>query len=46
MRKKKMYSKINEKIKVREVRLVGDNVEPGVYPTALHEIAEEQELDL
>lgn len=38
---------INEKIKAKEVRLVGENVEPGVYPVeqAL-KIAEEQELDL
>lgn len=38
---------INENIKVREVRLVGDNVEPGVYPTAVaRKMAEEQELIL
>ncbi|MGY5848064.1 translation initiation factor IF-3 [Salegentibacter sp. HM20] len=39
--------RINKKIRAEEVRLVGDNVEMGVYPTrkAL-EIAEEQELDL
>ncbi|MEB3344394.1 translation initiation factor IF-3 [Aquimarina gracilis] len=39
--------RINQKIRVDEVRLVGDNVEVGVYPTrkAL-EIAEEQGLDL
>ena len=39
--------RINERIRVREVRLVGDNVEQGVYPTqqAL-KIAEEQGLDL
>lgn len=38
---------INEQIRAREVRLVGDNVEEGVYPLAkaLH-IADEQELDL
>ncbi|MBQ0735788.1 translation initiation factor IF-3 [Aquimarina celericrescens] len=38
---------MNNKIRVDEVRLVGDNVEVGVYPTrkAL-EIAEEQGLDL
>ena len=38
---------INEHIRAREVRLVGDNVEQGVYP--LHQalkIAEQQELDL
>lgn len=39
--------KINDKIRVPEVRLVGDNVEVGVYPTrkALA-MAEEQGLDL
>ncbi|TMM29692.1 translation initiation factor IF-3 [Polaribacter aestuariivivens] len=39
---------MNEKIKyVDEVRLVGDNVEIGVYPLAkAKEIAKEQELDL
>ncbi|MFD2562650.1 translation initiation factor IF-3 [Aquimarina rubra] len=39
--------RINHKIRVDEVRLVGDNVEVGVYPTkkALA-LAEEQELDL
>ncbi len=39
--------KINDKIRAREVRLVGDNVEGGVYPTneAL-KIAEGLELDL
>ncbi|MFB9054712.1 translation initiation factor IF-3 [Formosa undariae] len=39
--------RINSKIRVEEVRLVGDNVEVGVYPTrkALA-LAEEQELDL
>ncbi len=38
---------INERIRAREVRLVGDNVTPGIYPIdeALR-IAEEQELDL
>ena len=39
--------RINRKIRSENVRLVGDNVDIGVYPTkkAL-EIAEEQELDL
>ena len=38
---------INEKIRAKEVRLVGDNVEPGVYPLSKAlQIAEEQELDL
>ena len=38
---------INDEIRAPEVRLVGDNVEEGIYPIlkAL-EIAEEQELDL
>ena len=38
---------INEQIRAREVRLVGDNVEVGIYPIqkAL-ELAEELELDL
>ncbi len=38
---------INERIRAREVRLVGDNVETGIY--SIHEalkIAEEQGLDL
>ena len=26
--------RINERIRVREVRLVGDNIETGVYPIA------------
>ena len=39
--------RINERIRVPEVRLVGDNVTPGIYPTqeALR-IARELELDL
>lgn len=39
--------RINERIRVPEVRLVGENVEPDVYPTpkAL-KMAEELELDL
>ena len=39
--------RINQKIRSEEVRLVGDNIEVGVYPIrkALA-IAEEQELDL
>ncbi|HBG56880.1 MAG TPA: translation initiation factor IF-3, partial [Porphyromonadaceae bacterium] len=39
--------RINERIRVPEVRLVGDNVTEGIYSTreAL-KIAEEQELDL
>lgn len=43
----KMQYRINERIRVKEVRLVGDNVEQGVYPIqqALA-IAEQQQLDL
>ncbi len=37
----------NEAIRAREVRLVGDNVEPGIYPIAKAlRIAHDQELDL
>ncbi|MCM1505309.1 MAG: translation initiation factor IF-3 [Muribaculum sp.] len=45
-RKEEPYA-VNERIRAREVRLVGDNVENGIY--SIHEalkIAEEQELDL
>ena len=47
MRKKEPEHRINEHIRVPEVRLVGDNVETGVYPTrqAL-QLADELELDL
>ncbi|HKK12422.1 MAG TPA: translation initiation factor IF-3 [Flavobacteriaceae bacterium] len=46
-RRKASQHNINSDIKAREVRLVGDNVEMGIYPIkqALT-IAEEQELDL
>ncbi|MEE3224964.1 MAG: translation initiation factor IF-3, partial [Bacteroidota bacterium] len=38
---------INQKIRAREVRLVGDNVEMDIYPTSKAlEIAQELELDL
>ena len=38
---------INENISAREVRLVGDNVTPGIYPIQeARQIAEELELDL
>ena len=38
---------INEQIRAREVRLVGDNVEEGIYPTQRAiKIAEEQGMDL
>ena len=45
--KKRNPHKINEKITAPEIRLVGDNVEVGVYrlPKALT-LAEELELDL
>jgi translation initiation factor IF-3 len=39
--------RINEKIRAREVRLVGDNVEQGVYPIIeAQKIARNQDLDL
>ncbi|MDD4515592.1 translation initiation factor IF-3 [Massilibacteroides sp.] len=39
--------RINERIKVREVRLVGDNVENGVFPISQAlKIAEDLDLDL
>ena len=39
--------KINQKITAREVRLVGDNVEQGVYPVdQARKMAQEQNLDL
>jgi len=47
MRKKEDAHMINERIRVSQVRLVGDNVEPGVYPTSTAiKMAEEQQLDL
>ncbi len=37
----------NHMIRVPEVRLVGDNVEPGIYPTAdAAKMAQDQQLDL
>ncbi|GEM69161.1 translation initiation factor IF-3 [Sphingobacterium mizutaii NBRC 14946 = DSM 11724] len=47
IRKKEPEHRINEHIRVPEVRLVGDNVEQGVFPTrqALA-LADELELDL
>ena len=43
----KMQYRINDRIRVKEVRLVGDNVEQGVFPIqqALM-LAEEKQLDL
>ncbi len=39
--------RINERIRVRKVRLVGDNVEQGVFPTSQAlRIAEDLGLDL
>ena len=44
---KKEGNAINEQIRAKEVRLVGDNVEQGVYPIAeALRIADELELDL
>lgn len=47
MRKKEPDHRINELIRIPEVRLVGDNVEQGIYPTrkAL-ELADALDLDL
>jgi len=44
----KMFFRINHQIRVREVRLVGDNIEnPGVVPTSQAlKMADELELDL
>ncbi|MCF0204297.1 MAG: translation initiation factor IF-3 [Muribaculaceae bacterium] len=45
--KKDAAHNINEHIKAKEVRLIGDNVEQGVYPIAeALRIADEMELDL
>ena len=39
--------KINDKIDAKEVRVVGEGIEPGVYPIAKAlELAEEKKLDL
>lgn len=39
--------RINERIRAKEVRLVGENIEQGIYSIAeARRIAEEQELDL
>jgi translation initiation factor IF-3 len=39
--------RINEKIRVKEVRVVGDNVEQGIYPTSeALKMAHDQSLDL
>ncbi len=39
--------RINERIRVPQVRLVGDNVQVGIYPVEeARKIAQEQELDL
>ncbi len=45
--KDKDLHNINERIRAREVRLVGDNVETGIYPLSQAlKIADELELDL
>ena len=45
--KTKNQHRINEAIRVKEVRLVGDNVEQGVYNIQeARRIAESQDLDL
>jgi translation initiation factor IF-3 len=39
--------RVNEKIRVKEVRVVGDNVEQGIYPTSeALKMAQDQSLDL
>jgi translation initiation factor IF-3 len=46
-REKEDEHRINQRITAAEVRLVGDNVEQGVYPTAVAlKMAQEQEIDL
>jgi translation initiation factor IF-3 len=46
-REQEALHRINELIRVPQVRLVGENVEVGVYPTAKAiQMAQEQELDL
>lgn len=46
-KKKEAEHRINQLIRAQEVRLVGDNVETGIFPIAQAlEIAAEQELDL
>jgi translation initiation factor IF-3 len=45
--RKEAEHRINEHIRVQQVRLVGDNVTVGVYPTdEARKMAREQELDL
>ena len=45
--KKEELHRINEKIKIADVRLVGDNVEQGVFSTVdAIEMAQKLELDL
>ncbi len=45
--RKESQHQINGNISAREVRLVGENVEPGVYPIAeALRMADEQDLDL
>ena len=45
--KMKQQYRVNEEIRVREVRLVGDDIEPAVYPTyKAIKMAEEKGVDL
>lgn len=47
MKKDKAQHAINDEIRAREVRLVGDNVDEGIYPLAeAMKIADDLELDL
>lgn len=46
LRKEEPYA-VNERIRAKEVRLVGDNVENGIYPIQqAQKMADEMELDL
>jgi translation initiation factor IF-3 len=46
-RQKEQEHRTNEMIRVPEVRLVGENIEPGVYPTQqAWRMAQDQEMDL
>jgi len=45
--KNKINERVNEQIRAREIRLVGDNIEPGVYTiNEARQIASDLDLDL
>ncbi|MFV0482621.1 MAG: translation initiation factor IF-3 [Bacteroidales bacterium] len=47
MRKQEPEHRVNERITVKEVRLVGEGIETGVYPLSKAlQLADEQDLDL